>query len=1339
MDFSSIDTLVDTSEYSEKELGETIRAISGSKLSTIKDFKGVFKRCGVTVNGEDGVFAREVFLNALIVVSSAEGENINLSLDRAKVLAEGKKKCITNKVSFEELVVSVVGGTIEVKEDTDKSNDTDKESNSKSNCTDKELNSKIKSYYSVYAKGVINVLLDRYKGLFQSGYEVIKPAGLLSNNSIVGLSGNTKKVKEFSIATQQISSILYSKMNIREESARSNVNIADRIYNSYTKGSNTLLYFPNKLLEFVYGRKSPTGDNQESVNTYEAHSNSSNWDAYSKSEVFKSLENVVMASILKFVYSTAKGEDYFNAEIADNLKGFLDYFKNCLSCCILMVNYREGVTFKIRVCDPLNSLGSYDITNDILKVAYLGDSGKVPFSYQPRIEESSCIKEYAHEFNRDISQASPLFAYKALQALHNQGIKPSWDDMILGMQEDGSILRNGVNGVSLQKALTHHICAGSRAGKGLLTLNIIASGIYSNKAIFYLDNKPDMASMFKNLCSSMFVFNGNDYNEENDTFNEFSNLDSLLNKNNIPDYVLEPLEGKDCSWKSLGSLFYMRALKLVIGIIQYRAECITPPEELNGTDGILLVADEMKNFQSDYSELVKCFISRVPPSTYKKDLSKLNDPKLKDVEKESFKHNFDISYNNANFYSLSYLNALRDDLGYLYQRTDSAFNKNEYKYSDIFVIGQHLNYGRLSDYRLFGDLIANSSSSSRYKNVSYKGLSTSALDKLNIESGSFPYSMLSYKDNDVFFGRNMEDNRDVYLAQKNEASKAFGRLDDKAGNFAYYYPYTESTRKLVLSGDERKNIEFSKKCVYFKPFLILNDAKEGDYYTEYLFNRCSGAELGENWLSREEVIADNPNEDGTFLNSAVGFESYLNKMGVQDISSRLAKSGDIANYVVKKLGYNGTWFDFVTDLRPEWLFTVEDIVIALKGGTPKVCNPSTNPILKEFVKFNPSLFEGSSQTEEKVEVNSVSDYYDSEEVESNGQIEEKVEADSVSDYCDDSEVEEFDLFGEDNVSNYSSDEGLNSYNMDSSNVDLSKGDEDDLRKSNFNSSDIDEVIRRLRSMGYNVTPKTESEKAYENKGTTDYNYSSSEETDFNERLEFDGDINSYADLVAIISNDIINKFGGLENITTFRVIGGNIVVNNYFYRCKASDLFVRNLPLDIKSKLNSGDLSCLFNYGLLHSMPRLRCLEFDSISIVYDYVSLGMGYGNRISIDLFFNDLRGLQTLIIGKNLFERNSYRTAIKGNDIFYNPRFCTKMADASEEILSKLGGSAWKFTKDSFNSDKYGAVSKFLRVSGGLVVTTIPKVGEYSIKGGRKLFNGLKNFGKSLKKVLDETKKY
>ena len=1356
MDFDSIDTLVDTSEYSEKELGAIIRAISGSKLSTIKDFKDVFKRCGITVNGEDEVFAREVFLNALIVLSSEEGENINLSLDRAIVLAKGKKKCITNKVSFEELVVSVVGGTVE---DIDKSDDIDKESNSnKSNYTNKELNSKIKSYYSVYAKGVINVLLDRYKGLFQSGYEVIKPTGLLSNNSIIGLSGNSKKVKEFSIATQQISSILYSKMNIREESARSNINIADRIYNSYIQGSNTLLYFPNKLLEFVYGRKSPTGDNQESVNTYESHSNSSNWDAYSKSEVFKSLENVVMASILKFVYSTAKNEDYFNAEMADNLKGFLDYFKNCLSCCILMVNYREGVAFKIRICDPLNSLGDYDITNDILKVAYLGDSGKVPFSYKPRIEESRCIKEYAHEFNRDMSQASPLFAYKALQALHNQGIKPSWNDMILGMQEDGSILKNGTKGVALQNALTHHICAGSRAGKGLLTLNIVASGIYSNKAIFYLDNKPDMASMFKNLCDSMFVLNGNDCDEQYDTFNKFRNLDSILNKDNIPSYILEALGVEDCSWKSLGSLFYMRALKLVIGIIQYRAECSKPPEELNGKDGILLVVDEMKNFQVDYTNLINRFISRVPPSTFKRDLGKLNDPKLKDGEKESYKFNFDLSYNNANYYSLSYLNSLNEDLGYLYQRTDSAFNKKEYQYSDIFAIGQHLEFGRLSDYRLFGDSIANSSSSSRYRNVSYKGLSTSgAFKNLDLKSGSFPYSMLSYKDNDAFFGRNMEDNRDVYLAQKNKESKAYGKLDDKAGNFAYYFPYTESTRNLVLSGNVKKNIEFSKECVYFKPFLILNDAKQGDSYTEYLFTRCSGAEVGEMWLSREEVIAENPNEDGTFLNSAVGFESYLNMMGVQDIPSRLAKSGDIANYVVKKLGYNGTWFDLVTDLRPEWLFTVEDIVIALKGGTPKVCNPSTNPILKEFVEFNPSLFESSSQTEEEVEANSVSDYYDSEESESSSQTEE-VEVNSESDYYDseesesssqteekvevNSEEEEFDLFGEDekdSVSNYSYDEGLNSYNMDSSNVDLSKGNEDDLRKSNFNSSDIDEIIRRLRSMGYNVTPKTESEKAYENKGTTDYNYSSSEETDFNERLEFDGDINSYADLVAIISNDIINKFGGLENITTFRVIGGNIVVNNYFYRCKASDLFVRNLPLDIRSKLNSGDLSCLFNYGLLHSMPRLRCLEFDSISIVYDYVSLGMGYGNRVSIDLFFNDLRGLQTLIIGKNLFERNSYRTAIKGNDIFYNPRFCTKMADASEEILSKLGGSAWKFTKDSFNSDKYGAVSKFLRVSGGLVVTTIPKVGEYSIKGGRKLFNGLKNFGKSLKKVLDETKKY
>ena len=147
-----------------------------------------------------------------------------------------------------------------------------------------------------------------------------------------------------------------------------------------------------------------------------------------------------------------------------------------------------------------------------------------------------------------------------------------------------------------------------------------------------------------------------------------------------------------------------------------------------------------------------------------------------------------------------------------------------------------------------------------------------------------------------------------------------------------------------------------------------------------------------------------------------------------------------------------------------------------------------------------------------------------------------------------------------------------------------------------------------------------------------------------------------------------------------------------------------SLPYDLRRDINSGNISRLFNYSKLKSMRRLRDLEFDSTSFVYDYVSYGMGYGSRVSVDLFFNDLRALQSLCIGKKLFRKNDYKEKIANDDVFYNPRFATKMADISEEILGRFGSSSWQFTKNTMKSKDYGTVMKILGVTGGLVATGV-----------------------------------
>lgn len=1352
------DTIVKFEDY--------FRAIAGSRLSSCKDFNGVLSSYGVIVNGDNEQLSREIYLNCLILLSFDKGDEISLSEDRAIILAkkEGKTPCKNSSEVVLGWFLSSVGLNSEIEESsinldkneentevsfTDNSNENSIESPEKTSFEESKNN--IKEYYYQFYKGVVNELAKRYTSLFESGYEVVTPAGILGKDGMIGLSGNKLVVKKHNISVMNMYKLLNEKLDFIEVSSRSNIKIADTIYEAYTNNEKRLLYFPNKLLEYAYGRKAPSGDNQDSINTYENHANSSNWSAYCKSEVMKSLMSVVGSSVVKFIYLSAEDEDYYNEELAARLQDYLVYLQRCLSLCLLMVEYKcqkRGIdediyAFKLRVCDPSNMLGNRDLTEEIINRAFMGSTGDVPFSYKPRFEEETFIKEYAHEFNHNSSQASPLFAYKAYLALQSQGVEPNWGNMILGMFEDGTILKNGKNGVSLGSRLTHHIVAGSRAGKGVMTMNILASGIYSNKAIFYLDRKPDMASLFKSISPSMFAINGGGYGEQYDTYGQFNNVDSLVNWNNVPDYICKLLDIPK-NWDCFGDIFYMRALKLVMAIIVARGDGQLNNPNLGGESGILLVADEFKNFQESYSGLIERILSKLPPSSYMLDVGKLQNDKLKDYEKEKLLRDFELSYNNSSMYAVTYLNSLVSDLEYLSTKRDAGFNQKEIELSDVFVIGQHLGYGAL-DFRLFRSLIEDSSASGRYKSVGKTGVSSNAsamLSKLNIQSASFPFSLVGFKTCDAFFGRNVEEGRDVYLAQTNNSSKAYGRLDDKASNFAYLGSFTEDTRKKIVGGNPQINVDIASKCTYFKPFLVLNDAKPGDLYTEGMFARCAGTEPGKEWVSREEIIAENPNDDGSFVHEAVGFEGYLRLMGISDYSNRLAKSGDIANYVVKSLGYNGSWFDFITDLRPEWCFTVKDIVDALKGIKPALADITSNPVVSEFVRFNPSVFglDGDNSSEDfSSDEMSVSNFMDD-----TGYVEDGEDIYN----SDNSSFNE--IFAEDGDLNISDDEEIDLFDDFYTPV-KDTSEEDVLRSAGSNEAEIQELLKRLSELGVSInTNMTGAESDYANSveyggrkyinvndGYVDFN--SSDETVFNDRIEFDGSIESYEDLVNLITNDVINKFGGLDKIVSFKVMGGSIVVNGYYYRCKAGNLFARNIPYDVRRELNAGNIGRLFNYSLFHKMTRLRDLEFDSTTLVYDYVSYGMGYGSQISVDCFFRDLKALQCLCIGKKLFRRESYMEQIKNDDVFYHPKTATKFANYSEEILGRASKGSWEFTKNTMKSSQYGLVMKTLGVTGGLLATGASAGGRVAVKGSRKLFSGLRNLGKSVKDIIEESKKY
>lgn len=1347
-----------------------VKCISEKNGVSLKNLKNVFKliaseslmKCKPTgipgleeldkqMLGTDEDLTEAILLDSISILSTDDSKKLSVSTDAGSLIAkimhssyEISKTSLDNmRLSMyglpkdsidsklekaEEFVASGKEEESEPKKESEildrKVEKEEEDKNTKTTISRSEEDKRLLSFYSAYSNGILSELLKRYTGLFASGYEVLKPTGILSEQGILKLSGNSMVVDYPTAATAQLYKIFRDRFGLKEVDVRSVTNIADAVCKEFLSGSTATLYFPNKLLEFAYGRKAP-GNNAESVNTYENHSESGSWNGYKEKELKVSLKSLIDGCLLYYLHTFIEDDKRTDENTVAVISRMLEYLQRCMSMCLLLMEYKvvngSPSVLKIRVCDPNNALGHEDMTPYLLSKAFMGATGAVPFSYKPRFDEESFVKEYAHEFNHDISQAMPLFAYKAYDALKRQGIKINWDNIVLGKFEDGSVLRNGTHGVAMKNHLTHHIDAGSRAGKGVMTLAMLGAGIATNKVIFYLDRKPDMASLLKHLSPNMFVVNGASFDKKHDTYNMFSDV-ALAN---VPKEVNEILKCGN-NWSELGDMVYMRALKLVMGIILARGCGAYDDVNLGGTDGILLIADEFKNFQESFSVIVRQMMNALPVS-----FSCYN------AKKDALGSAMNDYYNRTGLYAVSYLNHLIADLEFLSTKRDAGFATKEVELSDIFVIGQHLEHGMLpyDDY-------ANAIVDGRYQTPTKIGLKSEAKNKLDISKQSFGYSLVSFKTADAFFGRNMDDGREVYLAQSDKRSKAYGRLDDKASNFAYLKNFSESTRKKIVDGRLQDNLIIADSCVYFKPFLVLNDTTPE--FVEPMYARCAGDE-GEPWVTKEAIIAEN-HEEGkeNELHRAVGFEEYLRDIGAGDYSGVLARSSDVANFVVQDLlGYDGTWYDFITDLRPMWMFTVEDIVLASRGKQPTFRDPSKSRVLSEYYNFDESL--GCDNRDEVVEEEGISSYFsdngggeDFYDMSKQDIDTDKRLASAMGDFNEIEPGEEISLFG-------GMSDTIKDVQEDSITTELDQGTviETGFGDTPMDSEDsVDSIIERhiqaLKNMGLDVRVANSGWKATDiNTGNPQPNgYNSAPDTEFGEDLaniDYKGDVDSYDKMVEIISEDLISKFGGLHRIFSLKVVGGAIIVNGYYYRCKVKDMFARNIPYDIRREINSGSIDKLFDYGYINKMQHIRDLEFDSISFVYDYVSGPLGFGNSINVPMFFERFKSLQVLTIGNNRFNRSDYLEKSKGNDLFYSPKTGRILAEAVESRLGVWNRSVWGWTKRvCADRHKKGWQRAAAGVVGGTTAAAT-LAGNKAVKVGKKVPGVVRDFVNSAKELF------
>lgn len=1226
-------------------------------------------------------------------------------------------------------------------------------------------------YYNDYVNGTIELFLREYSKMFASGYEVITPAGiLLQNEKGYGVVASLENSR-LSIPTrvdrniQMLYRELKSKLGLTVVPVRSNEEIAQVIVTRRDFAGNRYdgnLYFPYKMLEFAYGQKRvPSNGGERSLTVYEGHSSRSSWESYSQDEVSQSLRDVMLESIYRALDSKGLADEpesmSANAYADEVIQNFTDAFLTCILVSKYDVAQGSIVALKVRILTTDSALkDAGNILLSVLESSRGSLSGnKKAQIYRPINTES--FYEYYIELDSNLANAEPKFAYKALESVMRTGGKITYDNAILGLDSNDRVLKNGGQ-IDLLKKLSHLVCAGSRAGKGVWTFSILAAAVLSKRPIFYLDNKPDMASLFLNYGPAGFAINGanitHDPSGGTDYFSKFTDADSWLRSENIPPYVAEMFGGM--GYRDLGGLIYLKALTMMVGVLAARVDAPASKEKLGGDGGIVLVIDELANANANLMSILGKMRKHMANEGY---ASKLRDQ----LETGESKRIDADKPRPEDYWFTSFYRMMQESLEKIQSLSNAGLKNSEASISDIFILTQEppemvTSLGEVTD--LFVKPNKNSMGTAKALD------NPKILPSFGLVGGT-----------DVFIGYD-RDNR-AFLNQGNPSSKASEWLNPINRGFGYIKSYTPITR-------ERFNTSsLAEEAIYYKPFLLFADGNQDAYFVKNALSYAEEAGID----NPESIISRNSVEgDPTTINPAVGFMGYLNMAGLSDadVTEVLNESGKIAQNVADALGYPGTWRDLLMDFRPEYMFSVDDIVKAFKSNE-KLVDTATSR-MPDFYLVYPECFTVAGGTDSvsadygssDYDDFSMADYGTADDTDEWGQeYESEVYVDqtplsqpqAIEGTVIDSDPNGKDYYVYDGVlgaedvnyvtnnpspvsepaipypvepqSFYTGESVIPPVNQDEiATEDLSatelqvdwsndSGNAMDYIKSRINSGyiSISDSVKRV-GRGYYTSPDGRADNYYPSKGHVDVESPDDFKFDTQKSIE---------DLVNEVTMGAFSLIGGVSELRSIRVIDGMLIVNNVAYRPKFSQQYLGSLPRDLRYEVNSGNVARLFNWRTLKGTAGLniRRIAFDDINFVSDYVSDGLGWGGRVSVHDFYREFTRLNSLTIGNSVFMRDNWKYEVTTRGEFYQPTKMRAISDSLDHVLSSGTLGSWNYTRTTLSRRDISFGMKALGVAAGITATAAVGTAAATSKTGRGIFSGLQSAKHALKGILDDTK--
>jgi hypothetical protein len=864
-------------------------------------------------------------------------------------------------------------------------------------------NGNIKNSIDLYLDDIISV----YNILFEDSFGLNHYAGVLLNSksfyTVKDSNCNGTVITTCSANIGILANRLYSKVSNK-------IKISDKRQFDYDEIFNNekIIYFPKKILEYALGRQSTLNTTSD---VYNYCKDSILWESYRENYVRDNLKEILVRGVYKAlekillrnkiinadfvsqeftVYLSKKELSYSDfvskyindPEIFDKVRVYLARLVNSTKCAYLLTRYNclgdSILDIYIRfTCESIDSdsFKSNSTSINLFKNLIASNDNETFDSpidlaserkQQSGKEISVGIFECQYNVNPILSAAEPLFGYKVHRKNQISGKEANWKRILIGESLSGKELYSTSGGdIYFQGSFVHNIFAGSRSGKGVMTMNILASAIAEGKPIFYLDGKPDMASMFYSLVGDdMFIVNSGNYQPKFDISGAFDeNSGSAMRWyrsgkayfDENPSIAALFYNNIGYNNNDFGYYVYFRAFMFCLGICSARValggladknpEYKELYEKLNGSKGIIIVADEtsvmtdpLKNYFSMKTSPIPVAGSRLPSSEeilnekeklegeinvlrMKADEAKSasargdaeNKIRLKEKELESL-------IDEQSIYARTLLGKLTDSFETLKKNRNAGWTSTEYPQSDIFALGQDIPDKSLGS----GDIGETTDPATFFPKVASKGGGILAAYQFCDVLRSF---LDVFGSQDWFVGRNNKHKNYGFKDSTDDGRKATKVCEDQ-GNWDYLGSHKTDEVAGRVKGA-------SSKHVFFKPYLVLNGHHENnppkadseDKKFQYV-QQCALRVDAEDSSSSDQGIPARPglweqvrlkhikegcqgvDADGNpiydVLDEGIGFNGLVKDTLLTTEEGKQYANGDITEYMLTGLKKSGT-------------------------------------------------------------------------------------------------------------------------------------------------------------------------------------------------------------------------------------------------------------------------------------------------------------------------------------------------------------------------------------------------------------------------------------------------